>query len=87
MRFDDAGDALASHRTWIFNNEAYLESPDGKRVNFASFLTTLQTNSEVGVAFSFDLERPIDEYVFVYKTPGTIVNGTYEYEFKEIPLP
>jgi hypothetical protein len=26
VRFDDAGDALASHRTWIFDNPAYLES-------------------------------------------------------------
>ena len=26
VRFDDAGDALASHRNWIFDNPAFLES-------------------------------------------------------------
>ena len=34
VRFDDAGDALASHRTWIFSNEAYLEGPDGKPIAY-----------------------------------------------------
>ena len=31
VQFDDAGDALASHRQWIFNNEARLEAPTEKQ--------------------------------------------------------
>ena len=30
-RFDDAGDALASHRQWVFANPAYLEAPTAGR--------------------------------------------------------
>ena len=38
--FDDAGDALASHRTWIFSNQAYLEGPDGKPIAYDTYETT-----------------------------------------------
>ena len=57
VRFDDAGDALASHRQWIFNNEAYLEGPDGKPIAYDSFETTAQGKNEVGMAYLFQ-HRP-----------------------------
>ena len=60
MRFDDAGDALASHRQWIFNNEAYLEGPDGKPIAYDTFETTAQGKNEVGVAYLFSTDRPLD---------------------------
>ena len=42
VKFDEAGDALASHRGWIFQNEAYLEGPDGKPIAYDAFETTRQ---------------------------------------------
>jgi len=86
-RFDDAGDALASHRTWIFDNEAYLEGPDGKPIPFSTYETTLQGKNEVGVAYLFDADKPLKGLTFVYKTPGTIVSSEFEYELKNINLP
>lgn len=87
VHFDDAGDALASHRTWIFNNDAHLEGPDGKPIAFDTFETTAQDKNEVGVAYLFNTDQPLDKLTFVYKTPGTIVNSRFEYELKNIDLP
>ena len=42
VKFDEAGDALASHRGWIFQNEAYLEGADGKPIAYDAFETTRQ---------------------------------------------
>jgi len=87
VQFDDAGDALASHRTWVFNNEAYLEGPDGKAIAYDTYETTRQTKNEVGVAYVFSTDQPLDKLTFVYKTPGAIINNTFDYELKDIELP
>jgi hypothetical protein len=87
VHFDDAGDALASHRTWIFNNEAYLEDANGKQIKFDTFETTAQDKNEVGIAYLFNTDQPMDKLTFVYKTPGTIVSSGFAYELKGIELP
>ncbi len=86
-RFDDAGDALASHRQWVFSNEAYLEGPEQKAIVYDKFETTAQSKNEVGVAYRFNTNRPLSELAFVYKTPGVIVTGEFDYDLKEIRLP
>lgn len=86
-RFDNAGDALASHRQWIFDNEAYLEGPDGKPIAYDSFETTAQGKNELGVAYLFATARPLSELTFVYKTPGSIITSGFDYELKGIELP
>jgi hypothetical protein len=87
VRFDEAGDALASHRQWIFSNEAYLEDTAGKPIAHDTFETTAQSKNEVGVTYLFSARRPLDGLTFVYKTPGTIISGSFEYELKNIRLP
>jgi hypothetical protein len=87
VRFDDAGDALASHRTWIFNNEAFLEGPNGKPIAYNTYETTRQGKNEVGVAYFFKTDQPHDKLTFVYKTPGSIVTSSFDYELKNIELP
>jgi hypothetical protein len=86
-RFDEAGDALASHRQWVFSNEAYLEGPDRKAIAYETFETTAQSNNEVGLAYRFPVNRPLGELSFVYKTPGLIIGRAYGYELKGIELP
>ncbi|MEN6459235.1 MAG: hypothetical protein ABFC63_09920 [Thermoguttaceae bacterium] len=86
-RFDDAGDAMASHRNWVFTNPAFLEGPDGKPIAYDTFETTAQEKNEVGIAYLFTLDKPLDQWTFVYKTPGTIVTSEFPYEFKDIALP
>lgn len=55
IRLHNAGDALASHRGWVFQNASYLLKPDGERIEHAGFETTMQTEDEIGVAYLFDL--------------------------------
>ena len=86
-RFDDAGDALASHRNWIFANPAFLEGPDGKPVAYDTFETTAQEKNEVGLAYLFNLDKPLGQFTFVYKTPGVIITSEFPYELKDIKLP
>ncbi|MBN2474793.1 MAG: hypothetical protein JXB62_09305 [Pirellulales bacterium] len=87
VRFDEAGEALQSHRGWIFNNEAYLQGADGKPIPYDSLETTLQTPNEVGVAYLFVLEEPPEKHQFVYKTPGVIVATEFDYEIRDLKLP
>jgi hypothetical protein len=87
VRFDDAGESLQSHRNWIFENEAFLEGPDGKPVAYSAYETTMQSQREVGVAYLFNIDGPLNAYTFIYKTPGMILNADLDYELKEIPLP
>ena len=48
VRFDDAGDALESHRTWVFDNPACLQSAAGETIAPAGYETTAQSDNEVG---------------------------------------
>jgi hypothetical protein len=87
VRYDESGGAMASHRTWMFNNEAYLESADGEKVPFDTFESISHGEDQFGVAYLFALEKPLDKYVFVYKTPGVILSAKFTYEFSGIELP
>jgi hypothetical protein len=87
VRFDEAGGALESHRTWIYDNEIYLETADGEQTEWATFETTLQTENEVGAAYYFAVDGPLSDYTLVYKTPALILSKQTEYEIGEVELP
>jgi hypothetical protein len=87
VQFDEASGALESHRGWVFNNPAYLEGPDGKQIDNDGFETTRRTETEIGLAYLFDLEKPPSDLTFVYKTPSTIISTSFDYQFKAIELP
>jgi hypothetical protein len=86
VRFDEASGALASHRTWISANPAYLEDKSGKHIQ-GNAETTKQTANEVGVLYLFYVEDPIENYSFVYQTPGMIFSVPFEYDLRAIELP
>jgi len=87
VRFDQAGNALESHRGWIDRNEAYLEDPDGKPIQPDTQEYTRQGQNVFGVSYVFVLGGPPEEHVFVYKTPGAIVSTGFDYEIKGVKLP
>lgn len=86
VRFNQTHGALASHRTWISANPAYLEGPDGKRVEGNAEITR-HTAAEIGVMYLFYIEEPIEKYTFVYQTPGIIFSQAFDYELRDIELP
>jgi hypothetical protein len=87
VAFGEAGDALESHRGWIYDNEAFLEGPDNQIVPYIGFEATGQSDNEVGVAYLFDLEDGPEGHTFVYRTPAAIHSAPIRYELKDIPLP
>jgi len=87
-RYDNAGDALASHRQWIFANEAYLEGPDGKLIAYDAFDTTAQGKNDVGLAYRFRTNRPLEETDrSCTRHRATMLPTALSYEVKDIRLP
>jgi hypothetical protein len=87
VRFDEAANALESHRGWVFNNKAYLLDKDDNEKEPDGLETTRRTVNEMGLSFKFVLENDLSDYRFVYETPAAIVQLPIEYELKDIPLP
>ncbi|TWT47655.1 hypothetical protein [Botrimarina hoheduenensis] len=99
LKMDQAGDAFASHRGWVFQNLSYLTDADGARIEHAGFETILQSANEVGLVYLFDLsdlealsaagDPPSDprRLTWVYRTPVSIVSLPVEYQLGEVLLP
>ncbi|HKD36734.1 MAG TPA: hypothetical protein VKB78_08030, partial [Pirellulales bacterium] len=87
VKFERTAGALESYRGWIFNNEAFLVGPDGKRIGHSGFETTKQSEDEVGLAYLFDLPDGPDKLKFVYKTPAMLNFVPLDFELKDLPLP
>jgi hypothetical protein len=87
VRFGEADKALESHRGWIYNNEACLVDPQGKKIDNDGFQAYRQNVNEIGVAYMFVREEGLKGCKLVYKTPALIVKMPVEYELKDIVLP
>ena len=87
VTFDRGEGALESHRQWILNNEAWLETAEGKKVPYAGLETTRQTDNEVGLAYLFGIDEPLAGYTFVYRTASTIARLPVKFELKDLELP
>ncbi len=87
LRFDDAANALESHRGWVYRNEAYLVDAQGQKLESVGMQATRQGVNEVGVAYLFDLPQGPEGYRFVYKTPAVLLQLGMTYELSNIDLP
>lgn len=79
--------ALESHRGWVYNNEAYLQGPDGERIDIAGFEETYRDVDTVGMSYKFVLEREVGDFQFVYRSPASIISLPVSFELTDIPLP
>ena len=89
LQYDNAGDALESHRNWALQNKAYLKGADGKPIEPDSMETTLRTPKELGMGYVFavDKDQSPEKMSFVYETPGLIATKDFSFELKGIKLP
>lgn len=87
VRFDEAGEALESHRNWIYKNEAYFLDPDGQRFEHAGLQPFRQAANEVGVVYLSDRAGGLADCTFVYRTPTMLLRVPVEFELRDIPLP
>ncbi len=85
LSFDQENNALESHQGWVFQNEVYLEGPDGEREESIGLETVQQDNSKVTIRYLF-INDP-GQRTLVYRTPAAIVRMPVEVELKRIPLP
>lgn len=86
--FEKATGALESHLStgWVSNNFAALEDAKGQSIPYAGLETTRETETEVGVAYYFDLPS-LKGHTLVYKTPTAIISLPIDYELKNLDLP
>ncbi len=87
IRFGSAADPPQPNHNWILQNEAYLEGPDHRRVENAGFHNSMQTNTELGIVYQFELPTGVEGYTFVYKTPTSMHVLPVTYELKNLQLP
>ncbi len=88
LKVNSTETGLESHRGWVFSNLTYLLNKQGEIIDHAGFETTMQSETEVGLAYFFDLpDDDLSEYTWVYRTPAAIVRMPVEYELKDILLP
>ncbi|MCH1441906.1 MAG: hypothetical protein L7W43_19730 [Rubripirellula sp.] len=87
IELDKAGRALESHRSWIFENVAYVRLKDGTKAEQLGFEVYRQTESGVGVAYRFDLGDNAEESTFVYRSSTSIVPNEVPFVIQDIPLP
>jgi hypothetical protein len=87
VEFDKAANALESHRPWVFDNVAYLLTPDGEQLSYDGLEETRRESNIAGIGYKFVLEDEPKGFKFVYKTPAAIMKVPVEYELKNIELP
>jgi len=87
LRFDDANDALESHRNWVLQNDAFLEDANGKPIQPDSMETTRRTKNEIGVGYVFAMADLPKNLAFVYKTPGMVLAKDFPYEVRGVKMP
>ena len=51
VNYDNGGPAFESHRTWIYHNDAFIESKEGAPRNFTDFEVTRQSDGAIAVDF------------------------------------
>lgn len=87
VKFDNPAQALESHRSWVYDNEAYLEDAKGNRITPGGYEQTRQGKDEVGIKYLFDVPGGMSGQTFVYKTPLAILELPVDYELHDLPLP
>jgi hypothetical protein len=87
LRFEAPATALESHRSWILDNEVFLEGPDGQRISPGGLEQTLHTKEEIGLKYLFALPEGPKDLTLVYRTPLVVVELPVEYEFRDLRLP
>lgn len=87
VELKDADRSLESYRTWIFENDVYVQRKDESRAYHLGYEVYRQTKSSVGVSYLFDLGESISEDVLIYESPTAVVPNEVSFVLQDIPLP
>jgi hypothetical protein len=86
--YDQGGPAFESYRTWMYHNEAALETKSGRRIAPRPIITTRQQgDGSVVVEYNFaDIQGTPRDYRFVYVAPTLITQLPVGFHFSKIPV-
>jgi hypothetical protein len=86
--YDQGGPAFESYRTWMYHNEAYLETKNGRRLVPQPIISTRrQGDGSVAVEYNFaDVQGTPRDFRFVYIAPTLITQSPVEFQFQNIPV-
>ena len=86
--YDQGGPAFESYRTWMYHNEAYLETKNGRRLVPQPIISTRrQGDGSVAVEYNFaDVQEKPRDFRFVYVAPTLITQSPVEFQFQNIPV-
>ncbi len=85
--FDDASNALESHRGWIYKNDAYLLGADGRRYEYGGKRLLGQDENSIFINYLFAVGEPLEKCKFVYKSPALIIRQPMQFVLQDIDLP
>jgi len=85
--YDQGGPAFESYRTWMYHNEAALETKTGRRIApEATIATRQQGDGSISVEYNFANVRGVPgDYRFIYVVPTLITELPVKFRFPKIP--
>jgi hypothetical protein len=86
--YDQGGPAFESYRTWMYHNEAYLETRSGQRLTPQPIVSTRrQGDGSIAVEYNFaDVHGALNDFRFVYVAPTLITQVPVEFRLPKIPV-
>jgi hypothetical protein len=87
MVYDQSGPAFESFRTWMYHNETWLETKDGRRLRPRPLMATRQQDDGgVAVEYNFaDVTGTPADYRLVYVAPTLITSSPVRFQLRNIP--
>ncbi len=87
-RYEKTHGAMESHRTWVYENSAWLETPDGQKIASTDYEMLRQTTNEISLDLYFpDTGQKLTGWKLVYPRPTGIYAVEYEFEMINVPAP
>jgi len=88
VAYDAGGPAFESHRSWMFQNEAWLQSPDGPRIGLNEPpMIRRQADGAVAVEYRFaDAAADLENLRFVYVAPTLLIDVPVNFQFDAFPV-
>ncbi len=90
VNYDTGGPAFESHRTWMFQNQAWMETPGKQRIDFAGTpLIRRQDDGSLAIGYNFDdlpFGQPNAGLRFVYEAPTLLIDVPVTFQFTNLPI-
>ena len=85
--YDQRGPAFESYRTWIYHNEAWLETKNGRRLRPRPLVaTSRQDDGGIAVEYNFaDVTGTPADYRAIYVAPTLITASPVQFQLRNIP--